>query len=48
MSENIVKQVCKELGITQKEFAIHMEISKSAVCRLESVNSKNSPSNRHQ
>jgi len=31
MNENIVKKVCKELGITQKELAEMLEVSTSAV-----------------
>jgi len=31
MNENIVKQVCKELGITQKELAEMLDVSTSAI-----------------
>jgi len=31
MNENIVKKVCKELGITQKELAEMLDVSTSAV-----------------
>ncbi len=31
MSENIVKQTCKELGITQKELAERLEVPQSTV-----------------
>ena len=31
MTDNIVKKVCKELGITQKELAERLEVQPSAV-----------------
>ena len=31
MSENIVKQTCKELGITQKELAERLEVSPASI-----------------
>lgn len=36
MSENIVKQVCKELGITQKELAEIMGVAEGTVNRWSS------------
>ena len=36
MSENIVKKVCKELGITQKELAEQLGVSKPSVDRWAS------------
>lgn len=36
MSENIVKKVCAELGITQRELAERMEIPESTVARWKS------------
>lgn len=36
MSENIVKKVCKELGITQKELAEMLEMQPSAVSNWNS------------
>ncbi len=36
MSENIVKKVCKELGITQKELAEMLEVQPSAVSNWNS------------
>jgi len=36
MQENIVKKVCKELGITQKELAEMLEVQPSAVSNWNS------------
>ena len=36
MSEDIVKKVCAELGITQRELAERMEIPESTVARWKS------------
>jgi len=36
MNENIVKKVCKELGITQKELAEMLEVQPSAVSNWSS------------
>jgi len=36
MNENIVKKVCKELGITQKELAEMLEVQPSAVSNWNS------------
>ena len=36
MQENIVKRVCKELGITQKELAEMLEVQPSAVSNWNS------------
>ncbi len=37
MSDNIVKRVCKELGITQKELAERLEIPAGTVSRWAST-----------
>ena len=37
MSENIVKKVCKELGITQKELAEMLDIPAGTISRWEST-----------
>ena len=38
MNENIVKKVCKELGITQKELAEMLDIPTGTISRWASTN----------